>query len=118
MSISAAHADTFYREVKRAGTVWAVRDDAGFPAAQSDGHRVMPFWSSENRVLRVVEQVDAYRHFKVVSIPLDEWRQRWLPSLAKDGLKVGLNWSGTRATGHDVAPADVEAGLGGRSSWS
>lgn len=117
MSISAAHDDAFYREVKRAGAVWAVRDENGFPAAHSGEHRVMPFWSTERRVMRVVEQVDAYRHFEVVEIPLDLWRSRWLPNLARDGLLVGLNWTSTRTTGHDVTPREVVAGLGGRSGW-
>ena len=111
MSISAAHADAFYTEVLRTKTVWGIRDADGFPAPDSGGHRAMPFWSAESRAQRIIEQVEAYQGFEVVSLPLDVWRSRWLPGLAKDGLLVGLNWSGASATGYDVTPADAEAGL-------
>ena len=71
----------------------------------------MPFWSAESRALRIIEQVETYQGYEVVSLPLDVWRSRWLPGLAKDGLLVGLNWSGSSATGYDVTPVDAEAGL-------
>jgi len=34
-----------------------------------------------------------------------------LPGLAKDGIRVGLNWSGARAVGYDLEPDDVEDSL-------
>jgi hypothetical protein len=34
-----------------------------------------------------------------------------LPSLDEDGLRVGINWSGPRATGYDVEPEAVRAAL-------
>ena len=111
VSISAAQADAFYTEVLRSDTVWGIRDADGFPAPDSGGHRAMPFWSAESRARRIIERVEAYRAFEVVSLPLDVWRSRWLPGLAKDGLLVGLNWSGPSATGYDVTPADAEAAL-------
>jgi len=37
----------------------------------------------------------------------DEWIARWLPGLQDDGILVGLNWSGARATGYDVEPGAV-----------
>jgi hypothetical protein len=42
-----------------------------------------------------------------VEIELAAWRERWLPGLQRDRLLVGLNWSGERATGYDVDPADA-----------
>lgn len=115
VSTSAAQADAFYREVVNRGEVWAIRDVDGFPAPESSDRRAMPFWSEESRALKIVERVQAYQGFEVVSLPLDVWRSRWLPGLAKDGLLVGLNWSGTSATGYDVDPADVEANLRART---
>jgi len=49
-----------------------------------------------------------------VEIDLVTWRQRWLPGLERDGLLVGLNWSGDRATGYDIEPADVLRALAKR----
>ena len=43
----------------------------------------------------------------MVEVPLDAFLTRWLPGLERDGLRVGLNWSGARAIGYDLAPSDV-----------
>ena len=71
----------------------------------------MPFWSKESGAARVIEQVVAYRDFRLVRIDLDVWKERWLPGLATDGLVVGLNWSGVRATGFDIEPEEAERNL-------
>lgn len=119
MSTSAAHADAFFDEVQRLGEVWAVRDKNGFPApVNADGVRSMPFWSLASRARKIQSTVPAYRGFEVVSIPLDDWRSRWLPGLERDNLLIGLNWSGARATGYDVLPADALSSLAARESSS
>jgi hypothetical protein len=69
----------------------------------------MPFWSTWSRARRVVAQAPAYREFEIVAIPMAEWIERWLPSLERDGLLVGINWAGAEATGLDLAPAQVTA---------
>jgi hypothetical protein len=108
MSTSAAHATAFYREILNHQEVWTVRDGNGFPApAGPDGQRSMPFWSRLSRVERIMASVPDYRDFEVLSLPLQQWRSKWLPGLKGDGILVGLNWSGTRATGFDVSPDAV-----------
>jgi len=117
MTTSAAQADAFYREVLANCTVWAIEDSEGFPAPiNSDGRRSMPFWSKQSRAEGVISKVTAYRGFSVVAVPLDEWRERWLPGLTKDGILIGLNWSGSRAIGYDSDPDDVEKNLVARKS--
>jgi hypothetical protein len=116
MSASAAQADAFYREVVEHSTVWGVRDTDGFPAPEAPEGRAMPFWSLRSRAEGIVAKVPAYAGFEVVSLPLDVWRSRWLPGLQRDGLRVGLNWSGEEATGYDLLPSEVEAGLAARDS--
>lgn len=112
MSISAAQADAFVQEVKASNGVWAIRDSNGFPTSTSaSGETAMPFWSSESRATRVTDTVDAYRNFQPVLLELSVFLGRWLPGLEKDGLSVGLNWSGERATGYDLSPRDVRARL-------
>ena len=69
----------------------------------------MPFWSSEARAKRVVETVNAYKNFEPVPIELTTFAEKWLPGMQKDGLLCGLNWSGERVTGYDLAPSDVLA---------
>lgn len=114
MSVSAAQAEAFYQETLRTGQVWAIRDGGGFPAPQTPEGRAMPFWSARSRAVKVIENVDAYKGFEPVPLTLDEWRSRWLPGLAGDGVRVGLNWSGVRAVGYDFDPRDVERNLAAR----
>lgn len=113
VSLSAAHASAFFSEAVAADAVWSITDAEGHPApVNSEGRRSMPFWSLESRAERVVRAVDAYRDFELVRIDLDVWKVRWLPGLEADELLVGLNWSGERATGFDVEPADALKRLG------
>jgi Protein of unknown function (DUF2750) len=110
MSLSAAHTAAFRREVPQEGRVWSIRDAGGFPAPRAgDGTRAMPFWSKQSRAQRVVGAVEAYRGFEVVEIPLRDWLDGWLPGLRRDGVLVGVNWAGARATGYDMAPAQIAA---------
>ena len=114
MTQSAAHADAFYAESLAHRTVWAIRDSGGLPAPEGSAGRSMPFWSLKSRAERVVASVPAYVGFEVLPIPLHEWRSRWLPGLERDGIRAGLNWSGSDATGFDVEAEAVERNLAAR----
>jgi hypothetical protein len=119
MSLSGAHRAAFRRDVSREGRVFSIRDRAGFPIARdADGTRALPFWSKQSRAEKVVAQVAAYRTFDVVEIDLDDWTGRWLPGLERDGLLVGVNWAGPRATGYDVPPGAVAAWITGARAGS
>jgi hypothetical protein len=108
MSISSINADAFVSEVLEGARVWGIRDKGGFPTStNASGETAMPFWSSEKRVMAAINTSPAYRDFEPVPIELSEFVERWLPGLKKDGLHCGLNWSGKRATGYDLTPADV-----------
>ena len=110
MSHIAAHTAAFRREVPGEGRVYAIRDSGGYPAPKDpDGNRAMPFWSKWSRARRVVVQAAAYREFDIVEVPVAEWIERWLPGLERDGLRVGINWTGSGATGYDLEPAQVRA---------
>ena len=69
----------------------------------------MPFWSSLARAERIVANVPAYRGSHAVELPWEEFRDTWLPDLERDGLLVGLNWTGPWATGYDLSPSDVRS---------
>ena len=112
VTVSAAQAAAFFAEVQTGGEVFAIKDDKGFPAPEGSAHgRAMPFWSKRSRAENVCNRVAAYQGFEVVAIPVQEWRERWLPGLARDGLAVGINWSGARATGYDSTPDEILARL-------
>ncbi|MEU5288534.1 DUF2750 domain-containing protein [Streptomyces sp. NPDC020755] len=106
MSVSGAQAAAFFHEIATTRTVWWVRDDDGSPTpASSSGQPVFPYWSSENRAQRAAQLWGP--QFRAVSMPLDHWKDAALPDLAKDGFRVGINWSGQRLTGWDFTVGEV-----------
>ncbi len=108
MSQAASQATAFYRDVARTHTLWTIRDAGGYPAPKtSDGTRAQPFWSTLSRAQRTIATVPAYRGFVPVEISWAEFVERWLPELERDGMKVGLNWSGPKAVGYDRDPSGV-----------
>ncbi|GEA86635.1 DUF2750 domain-containing protein [Cellulomonas cellasea] len=117
MRTSAAHAAAFYRDALALGSVWGVADSGGLPTVTPvDGTPAMPFWSTRGRAARVLAAASTFAGFEPVESPLGEWRTRWLPGLAGDGIHVGLNWSGPHAQGYDLPPADVERNLAAREA--
>jgi len=71
----------------------------------------MPFWSSLSRVRRIIRIVPAYAAFRPLEISWTDFCSSWGPDLARDGLLVGVNWSGPNAIGYDLAPEDVIANV-------
>lgn len=105
VSQSSSQAWAFYRQVAATRLLWTIRDEAGFPAPMtSTGQRAQPFWSSRSRVERIIKSVPAYSGFEPFEVSWDDFCRKWVPGLAKDGLLVGVNWSGKRATGYDIDP--------------
>jgi hypothetical protein len=85
-----------------------IRDASGFPQPMGpNGVRVQPFWSQRSRAERVLTSVDAYSGFEVVELTWPVFEAQWVPGVKRDGVLVGVNWSGPRATGYDVSPADI-----------
>lgn len=112
MGASASAAAAFYRQAAENREVWAIRDARGFPTStNASGETAMPFWSSRSRAQLITKRVNGYKGFEPVQLGLDAFVGDWLPGLQKDGLLVGLNWSGARATGYDVPPGDVAEAL-------
>jgi hypothetical protein len=108
VSQSGAQAAAFFRDVVRTREVWTVREEQGFPAPKTpDGARAQPFWSSERRVRRIISTVPDYAGFQPHRIPLDEWCRWWLADSGREGLLMGINWSGPRAVGWDFKPREV-----------
>jgi hypothetical protein len=108
VSQAASQYAAFWKDVLRSRRVWTVRDEAGFPApVTTSGKRAMPFWSTVSRVQRIIRTVPAYRDFVPHEMSWEEFRDEWLPDLESSGYLVGVNWSGPRALGYDVAPSDM-----------
>ena len=108
MSQAGSQAWAFYREVAQSRSVWTIRDEQGFPAPKgTDGKRAQPFWSSRARVERIIKTIPGYSEFTPHEISWADFVSRWVPGLSRDEILVGLNWTGSRALGHDLEPDQV-----------
>lgn len=108
MTQAASQWAAFARDVAKNRRVWTVEDDVGHPAPMtSSGKRAMPFWSSLRRVETIIKKVPAYAGFRPVEVSWEKFRDVWLVDLERDGLLIGVNWSGPRALGYDIEPKDV-----------
>ena len=109
MSQASSQAWAFYREVAKTRTVWTVRDAGGYPAPRTEsGRRAQPFWSTRSRVERIIKAVPAYAGFVPEEISWESFCSAWVPGLTRDQLLVGVNWSGKRAVGYDMEPAELQ----------
>ncbi|BFP56913.1 hypothetical protein SCMC78_67200 [Streptomyces sp. CMC78] len=106
MSQSGAEAAAFFRDVSQNSAVWLVRGDDGSPTHLSaDGTRSLPFWSTSSRAQRAAK---IWGHgLRIDSMPLDTWCDHVLPDAARDGLVIGINWSGPRLVGWSFTPDEV-----------
>ncbi len=107
MSQAASQAWAFYRDVAKHRTVWTIRDAGGFPVPKTAEGRAQPFWSSLSRVQRIIKTVPAYQGFQPHELSWAEFCERWVPGLGRDGIRVGVNWSGARAVGYDMESSRV-----------
>lgn len=117
MTQAASQATTFYREVARTRRLWTIRDKAGFPAPMNpEGKRSQPFWSSRSRAEAAIRNVPAYAGFQPHELFWDDFSTKWVPGLVRDGILVGVNWSGASALGYDVEPEAVLRNVEGHGS--
>jgi hypothetical protein len=68
-------------------------------------------------VERIIRTVPAYSMLEPYEISLREFLAEWLPRRERDDTLVGVNWSGSRALGYDLAPSRLAELLGG-SGWA
>jgi hypothetical protein len=109
MSQTGSQAWAFYREVAVTRVLWTIRDEGGFPAPMtSSGKRAQPFWSSRSRVERIIKSVPAYVGFEPYEVSWEDFCNKWVPDLTKDGYLAGVNWSGKRAVGYDLEPERLQ----------
>jgi hypothetical protein len=59
----------------------------------------------------MVQSVAAYAGFEVEEIDWSVFSQKWAPGLERDGILVGVNWSGAHATGYDIPASELVANV-------
>ncbi|QGQ19718.1 DUF2750 domain-containing protein [Cellulomonas sp. JZ18] len=96
-----------------AGCVWVLRDADGYVTVGSaDATRtVMPFWSSRAGAATVTRRAPAARDLVPEPVDLEAFTSRWLPGLARDATRVGVDWTGVRSGGGECEPDELVAAL-------
>lgn len=107
MTQAASQASAFYEEVASSRSAFTLLDHGNFLVFRVRDVDVVPFWSSRTRIARVQKDHARYRAFDCDEIDLDALVSRTFPDLEREGIHVGVNWSGARLTGYDVPVADV-----------
>ena len=88
--------------------MWTVGIGDNPVTLESNGVRVQPMWSSRSRVEKIIANVKAYSNCTVLGIKWSEFERLWLDLLVKEGVLLGLNWSGAKANGYEM-PARLVA---------
>jgi hypothetical protein len=71
---------------------------------ESNGAQVQPLWSSRKRVVKIIKTVKGYEDCTILGIHWSEFENMWIDQLAKEGILLGVNWSGPNADGYEMAP--------------
>jgi hypothetical protein len=111
MSTAALHANAFYEDAAKNQVIFTLLDDDSFLVFRIDGAEVVPFWSTRSRVERVRELHPKYSGYAVEEIPLARFFEHTLPLLAQGGVRVGVNWSGSRLSGYDISVDDLRRNI-------
>ena len=108
MSQATEQWSAFINEIIKHRKIWTISDEVGIPTSTNiDGETSMPFWSLKSRAEKILGKVPDYNGFQPYEIEFEEFLNRWLKGLEKDGLYLGVNCSGKRATGYDINPKKV-----------
>ena len=110
MSVAASQYSKFCSDVAAKKLAFSFLSDTDFLVYPVGGAEVVPFWSSRSRIERVVKAHPKYSMYRICEFPLENLFAS-LAQLESEGILVGVNWSGPRLTGYNVAVADLRAAL-------
>ena len=102
-------ANAFCREVLASGEVFLIEHDLRGPISWplASHQHARPVWSSYRRVEFMLNGPLAGPGLVIAPHSWSEFCSNILPAIAEAGVLIGLNWSGPRARGYNLEPADV-----------
>ncbi|WP_039978439.1 DUF2750 domain-containing protein [Shewanella decolorationis] len=91
----------FCREVYKTKLLWTIEFEDGslLQWFEEDGSQVLPFWSSESRVTKVIELLKDFDSGVPTSIEFDEFEAEWVLDLVASNIRIGPNWTGENLSG-------------------
>jgi hypothetical protein len=100
---AATRAQAFFQEVAETGDVWSLGDGQSmFVVVSESGARVFPLWSSRRRAQIILDTVPRFTGCKVLRSSWRNFVDNWVAILERDGVLVGVHWSGANANGFEM----------------
>lgn len=103
--------ERFIRHARDRGEVWGLRNAEGWancPSNEDDQARVILFWS--HKALAQACAKDEWSDYQPESIELAEFLDAWLPGMAGDGVRAGIDWT-AKLVGLEWAPDELRERL-------
>jgi hypothetical protein len=110
MSIAAVHYDKFREQVVAEGRAFTFTDAGELLVYPVRGGETVPFWSSRTRLEAIQRRLPKYRQWAITELSFAKF---WacLAKLEREGIQVGVNWSGAQLTGYNVPVVQLRKGL-------
>ena len=78
--------DEFVRDVIEWQAVWSLSSEQGWAIISDDGDEYLPVWQHTD--LAALWATGGYSDCQPKMIPLNEWLEKWLPGMDKDGIMI------------------------------
>ena len=97
----------FVRTVANVEEVWLLEMEAGSPLTieMEPGTLTYPIWPERQFAEAAAMERPEWGPVNAISRALDEFMERWLPGIQRDGHKLGVFWAGPDLLGIDVEAA-------------
>ena len=94
-------------------TLWVIQlgDDDCLKWINKDGSEVIPVWSTESRVKRILKYLPEITQAKPLAIKLEDFCTDWFDNLNENGIGVGPNWAGKNISGTTFPIEDIISGI-------
>jgi hypothetical protein len=94
----------FVRNVAEFEQLWMLEWPSGSSLAyeRDDGTLVYPFWPEKE--FAEAAAIEDWSTAKAVAVPLEQFMERWLPGMQRNGEDVGVFWVPPENLGIDVKP--------------
>lgn len=98
---AAPHVKAFCHEIVKTRELWTIQfpDGAYIKWEDSDGSEVLPVWSTQSRVRKVLSYEGAFDGAVPVCFSFNDFLSDWLPRLNEEGTGLGPNWVGENLSG-------------------
>ena len=82
----------FARQAHREDRIWFLLSPDHLLTIRKDDAETLPIWSSDDAARKALSSSNGSEELDLCCVPLHEWNSRWVPSLLKENIAVGIDW--------------------------